>query len=86
MPNSRDTSPFRTVPLHVMLGALLGGATYLLIIAEPRLTQSSSHEDVGRLFATSSAGPAGAIRGEGAGHPQELADFWRYGGAGAISA
>ena len=33
MPNRRNISRFRTVPLHVMLGALLGGATYLLIIA-----------------------------------------------------
>lgn len=33
MPDSRDADRFRTVPLHVALGAVLGAATYLLIIA-----------------------------------------------------
>ncbi len=33
MPDRRDADRFRTVPLHVVLGALLGAATYLLIIA-----------------------------------------------------
>jgi hypothetical protein len=33
MPDSRETSRFRTVPLHAALGAVLGAATYLLIVA-----------------------------------------------------
>lgn len=33
MRDRRDINPFRTVPLHVVLGAVLGAATYLLIIA-----------------------------------------------------
>lgn len=33
MPDRRDVDRFRTVPLHVALGALLGAATYLLIVA-----------------------------------------------------
>ncbi|MDP3407625.1 hypothetical protein [Bosea sp. (in: a-proteobacteria)] len=33
MPDRRDADRFRTVPIHVVLGALLGAATYLLIIA-----------------------------------------------------
>ncbi|CAN7449131.1 hypothetical protein LJR009_003831 [Bosea sp. LjRoot9] len=33
MPDRRDADRFRTVPLHVALGALLGAATYLIMIA-----------------------------------------------------
>ncbi|POR46981.1 hypothetical protein [Bosea psychrotolerans] len=33
MPDRRDADRFRTVPLHVALGALLGAATYLVIVA-----------------------------------------------------
>ncbi|KPF62612.1 hypothetical protein IP69_20270 [Bosea sp. AAP35] len=33
MPDRRDADRFRTVPLHVALGALLGAATYLIIVA-----------------------------------------------------
>ena len=33
MPNRRDADRFRTVPLYVALGALLGAVIYLLIIA-----------------------------------------------------
>jgi hypothetical protein len=33
VPDRRDADRFRTVPLHVALGALLGAATYLIIIA-----------------------------------------------------
>ncbi len=33
MQHRRDINRFRTVPLHIGLGAVLGAATYLLIIA-----------------------------------------------------